>query len=192
MFPEHLPFCSSTISSIQEAEEERYIAMGQTDTGKTLFVVFTPRGKMVRAISARPMDRKERKFYEESAEENSVLNPRMKKPSFGSSHSSTDYVDWSAAKRLRSPLVKRTANITLPLTLPKSTYNRLRELASDRDVPYTLLCPTSLSRWIEERNEGLDSRGVGASSPILPLASCESRSIFGPRYQPCKRCKPGE
>jgi hypothetical protein len=58
---------------------------------------------------------------------------------FWLSHSSTDYVDWSAAKRLRSPLVKRTANITLPLTLPKATYNRLRELASDRDVPYTLL-----------------------------------------------------
>jgi uncharacterized DUF497 family protein len=55
------------------SKEERYIAMGQTDAGKTLFVVFTPRGRMVCVISARPMDRKERKFYEESTEENSEV-----------------------------------------------------------------------------------------------------------------------
>ncbi len=46
-------------------EEERFIAMGKTDAGKKLFIVFTPRKSKVRVISARPMDKGERLFYEE-------------------------------------------------------------------------------------------------------------------------------
>ncbi|MDE2021100.1 MAG: BrnT family toxin [Patescibacteria group bacterium] len=53
--------------------EERFIAMGKTDAGKMLFVVFTPRQSRVRVISARPMDRKERTFYEESTKEDSEV-----------------------------------------------------------------------------------------------------------------------
>jgi hypothetical protein len=54
---------------------------------------------------------------------------------FWLTHSSVDYTDWSKAKVLHAPLVKRS-NITLPISLPKSAYNRLRELADKRDVPY--------------------------------------------------------
>lgn len=48
------------------ASEERFYALGQTDAGRLLFVVFTIRGRLVRAISARDMSRKERKVYQSS------------------------------------------------------------------------------------------------------------------------------
>ncbi len=44
--------------------EDRYYALGITDLGRKLFVVFTLRDKKIRIISARDMGRKERKIYE--------------------------------------------------------------------------------------------------------------------------------
>ncbi len=46
--------------------EERFYALGQTDVGRRLFVVFTLRGRRIRVISARDVSRKERKVYKES------------------------------------------------------------------------------------------------------------------------------
>ena len=46
--------------------EARFYALGQTDTGRLLFIVFTVRNNLVRVISARDMNRKERKVYEKS------------------------------------------------------------------------------------------------------------------------------
>ena len=46
--------------------EERLYALGQTDVGRLLFVVFTIRGRLIRVISARDMSRKERKVYQSS------------------------------------------------------------------------------------------------------------------------------
>jgi uncharacterized protein len=43
--------------------EERFFALGQTDAGRQLLVVFTLRGELLRVISARDMSRKERKVY---------------------------------------------------------------------------------------------------------------------------------
>lgn len=45
-------------------EESRYFALGKTNEGRKLFLVFTSRGKLIRVISAREMNRKERGFYE--------------------------------------------------------------------------------------------------------------------------------
>jgi uncharacterized protein len=44
--------------------EERFFALGHTDAGRPLFVVFTLRNNLIRAISARNMNRKERREYE--------------------------------------------------------------------------------------------------------------------------------
>lgn len=44
-------------------EEERYYALGKTDMGRLLFIVFTIRGKNIRIISARDMNKKERRIY---------------------------------------------------------------------------------------------------------------------------------
>ncbi len=45
-------------------KENRFYALGHTDTNRLLFVVFTVRGKNIRIISARNMSRKERKVYQ--------------------------------------------------------------------------------------------------------------------------------
>ena len=44
--------------------EVRYYALGQTDRGRCLFVVFSVRGRLVRVISARDMTRNQRGIYE--------------------------------------------------------------------------------------------------------------------------------
>ena len=49
--------------------ESRYYALGRTDTGRRLFVVFTIRSNLVRVISARDMNRRERRVYEGDKEE---------------------------------------------------------------------------------------------------------------------------
>ena len=44
--------------------EVRYAALGKTYGSRLLTVVFTVRSKRIRVISARPMSRREREFYE--------------------------------------------------------------------------------------------------------------------------------
>jgi len=51
--------------------EPRYYALGQTDRGRKLFVVFTIRDSLIRVISARNMNRAERRIYDEK--ENSEI-----------------------------------------------------------------------------------------------------------------------
>ena len=44
-------------------EEDRYYALGKTDMGRRLFLVFTIRKNHIRIISARDMNKKERQVY---------------------------------------------------------------------------------------------------------------------------------
>ena len=46
--------------------EKRWAAFGKTDADRLLMVVFTKRGKSLRIISARDMNKKEKQFYEET------------------------------------------------------------------------------------------------------------------------------
>ncbi len=47
-------------------KEKRYFALGHTDAGRHLFIVFTLRKNLIGIISARDMNRKERRLYETS------------------------------------------------------------------------------------------------------------------------------
>ncbi len=51
-------------------QENRFYALGQTDTERFLFVVFTVRKNKIRVISARDMNRKERRVYQSHEDEN--------------------------------------------------------------------------------------------------------------------------
>lgn len=44
--------------------EKRLAAFGRTDSDRLLVVIFTQRGSLIRVISARDMNTRERKFYE--------------------------------------------------------------------------------------------------------------------------------
>ena len=50
--------------------EERFSALGRTNSNRLLFISFTIRHNFIRIISARPMSRAERRFYEKSFKEN--------------------------------------------------------------------------------------------------------------------------
>ncbi len=47
--------------------ESRWYLLGKTDSERFLFIVFTIREKLIRIISARDMNKKERKIYNEQA-----------------------------------------------------------------------------------------------------------------------------
>jgi hypothetical protein len=50
---------------IQHSEsEDRFFALGQSDSGRLLFVAYVLRGDKLRVISARDMTRREQKEYE--------------------------------------------------------------------------------------------------------------------------------
>lgn len=49
--------------SDRSANEARWYALGQTNHGRNVFVVFTLRGQGLRVICARDMSRKERSMY---------------------------------------------------------------------------------------------------------------------------------
>ena len=50
--------------SKHSSDESRYYALGITDKGRLLLIVFTKRSDKIRVISARDMSRKERRNYE--------------------------------------------------------------------------------------------------------------------------------
>ncbi|EKE13872.1 MAG: hypothetical protein ACD_12C00773G0001 [uncultured bacterium] len=45
-------------------KEERFIALGITKSSKKLFIVYTVRRGKIRIISSRPMNKKQRTYYE--------------------------------------------------------------------------------------------------------------------------------
>lgn len=54
-------------------KEERFYALGRTNNSRLLFVVFTRRKSKIRIISAREMNKKERKVYLEKAQRDSKV-----------------------------------------------------------------------------------------------------------------------
>ena len=52
--------------------ESRFFALGQTNRGRWLFVAFAVRRSLVRAISARDMNARERRAYEGTKEDSNV------------------------------------------------------------------------------------------------------------------------
>jgi uncharacterized DUF497 family protein len=55
----------------------RYYALGHTDAGRLLFIVFTIRDDLIRVISARSMSRRERRVYEHAKEEAAATDPEI-------------------------------------------------------------------------------------------------------------------
>ncbi len=67
---------------------------------------------------------------------------------FWAEHDSTEYVDWSKAKRAVFPNLKPSTK-TISLRLPQSMIEELKLLANKRDVPYQSLLKVFLAERIE-------------------------------------------
>ena len=78
------------------------------------------------------------KFKSESAERR-----------FWATHDSTDYLDWSKAKRVLFPNLKPSVK-TISIRLPESLLHGLKTLANERDVPYQSLVKMILAEQVEE------------------------------------------
>jgi predicted DNA binding CopG/RHH family protein len=62
---------------------------------------------------------------------------------------STDYLDWSKAKRVVLPNLKPSVR-TISLRLPEMMLDELKRLANRRDVPYQSLIKVFLAERLEE------------------------------------------
>jgi predicted DNA binding CopG/RHH family protein len=67
---------------------------------------------------------------------------------FWDEHDSTEYVDWSKAKRAVFPNLKPSTK-TISLRLPQSLLEEIKLLANKRDVPYQSLLKVFLSERVE-------------------------------------------
>lgn len=67
---------------------------------------------------------------------------------FWESHDSTEYVDWSKARRARFPNLKPTTT-SISLRLPVSLLDQIKIEANKRDVPYQSLIKTWLSEKVD-------------------------------------------
>ncbi len=68
---------------------------------------------------------------------------------FWSTHDSTEYIDYSKAKRTLFPNLKPTTK-TISIRLPESLIEKLKVLANKRDVPYQSLLKVLLAEKVEE------------------------------------------
>ena len=67
---------------------------------------------------------------------------------FWNTHDSTEYVDWSKAKRVMFPNLKPTTR-PISLRLPVFMINQLKVKANRMDVPYQALIKQAIARDLE-------------------------------------------
>jgi predicted DNA binding CopG/RHH family protein len=72
---------------------------------------------------------------------------------FWATHDSTEYIDYSAAKRVVFPNLKPSTR-TISIRLPESLIEHLKVLANKRDVPYQSLLKMFLAERLEEELHG--------------------------------------
>ena len=68
---------------------------------------------------------------------------------FWATHDSTEYVDWSKAKRVVFPNLKPTTE-SISLRLPSFLLARIKQLANKKDVPYQSLMKMFLSEKVDQ------------------------------------------
>jgi len=66
-----------TEDDLHSHNEARFYALGRTDAGRLLFVVYTLREEKVRVISARDMTRRERREYEDATAQEFEADPKV-------------------------------------------------------------------------------------------------------------------
>ena len=77
-----------------------------------------------------------------------VFRTEAEERAFWESHDSSDYVDWSKAKRARFPNLKPPTK-AISLRLPVDLLERIKMAANKRDVPYQSLIKVWLSEKID-------------------------------------------
>jgi predicted DNA binding CopG/RHH family protein len=71
---------------------------------------------------------------------------------FWMTHDTTEYMDWSKARRVTLPNL-RPSTATISLRLPQGLLNELRILANERDVPYQSLLKVFLAERVAKERD---------------------------------------
>ena len=77
------------------------------------------------------------------------FNKEDQEREFWSKSDSTDYIDWSKAKRVTFPKLKPSTK-TISIRLPEHLIEELKTLANKKDVPYQSLIKIILNDRIDE------------------------------------------
>jgi predicted DNA binding CopG/RHH family protein len=80
---------------------------------------------------------------------------------FWMTHDTTDYVDWTKARRVSFPNL-RPSTATISLRLPQGLLNDLRVLANERDVPYQSLLKVYLAERVAKERRARSTRRASA------------------------------
>jgi uncharacterized DUF497 family protein len=128
--------------------EVRFYTLGQSDSGKHLFTVFTVRHNLIRIISARGMNRKERGPVD-TMKKIPKFTTEAEERDFWATADSSNYIDWSKASRALLPNIKPSLR-TISLRLPELMLEELKIIANKRDVPYQSLIKIFLSERISK------------------------------------------
>ena len=77
---------------------------------------------------------------------------------FWMTHDTTEYFDWSKARRVSFPNLK-PSTATISLRLPQGLLNDLRVLANERDVPYQSLLKVYLAERVAKERRAPHTAG---------------------------------
>jgi uncharacterized DUF497 family protein len=129
--------------------EKRYYALGQTASGRRLFLAFTIRQDRIRVISVRNMNRKESGGATTMKKQIPEFQSEAGERRFWATHDSTGFVEWQSAQTRKFTKLKPTLR-TISLRLPVSMIEDLKILANKRDVPYQSLLKVFLAERLQQ------------------------------------------
>jgi len=78
---------------------------------------------------------------------------------FWATHDSTDYLDWSKAKRFHLTRLKPSVR-SISLRLPEALLERIKVLANKNDIPYQSLMKVYLSERVEKEISNKRSKSL--------------------------------
>ena len=129
-------------------DEARYFILGQTDSHRGLFIVFTVLNNLIRIISARDMTKRKRGCMK-TMKKIPKFKSEKEETEFWSKSDSTEYINWKNAGKAVFLNLKPSLK-TISLRLPEILLADLKMLANKKDVPYQTLLKTYLADRIEE------------------------------------------
>ena len=123
-------------------------ALGQTTVGRRLAVIFTTRGSLMHVISARDVAGAEGMKKRTKLTKKTIPQLSSRTPSSGvwAQHDTTDYFDWTKAKRPSLGSLKPSTRPRFPSGYQLSMLEELKTLANEKDVPYQSLLKVYLDR----------------------------------------------
>lgn len=79
-----------------------------------------------------------------------IFKSEIEERQFWQKHDSTEYIDWTKAKKASFPNLKPSTK-TISLRLPEYLLNEIKTIANKRDMPYQSLMKLFLLEKVKER-----------------------------------------